>query len=614
MAEFMEGYQQRKGAVVAPFHPKEVARLKALRDLGILDTPQEGRFDAITRMVASAFDTPMVMVSLVDEDRQWFKSCVGLNVREMTRDLAFCAHTILENRALIVEDTLVDPRFIEHPLVRGEPYVRFYAGIPIYSQEGLPLGTLCLIDDKPRHFNIAQEQQLQAYARLVEIELTMAPLLRRDRQVYKSMALLDAQTGFANKDGLFVTVEEVLRDDYRQQHCAVMSVRLHPPRRADQSVLAKSHEALLALPLDFSPLGEEHNYFVARSDEREISILYFYEAELDSDELYSTMTRVLDNDNIDKNQEGGISCCWIEHVGRFGSANELYQYIDSFHLRHRGRDEASASLIHQRLSVRHRLRSHLPRALSETGISVFYQPKVYAESLELAGLEALMRWQDTAVDGVSPLDILDVADDMGIQGELAQYLLKTTLSQVSIWYHAGLLEGLRVSINVASEQLCADDFPNMVETLLDEFQMPGDVLEFEILERSLIEDMELASYNINLIRKRGVTFALDDFGTGYSALSYLNAIQLDSLKIDRSFIVAMGEERKSAALVSSIITLAQNADLEVIAEGVETDEQRNTLCRFGCDVLQGYLMDPAINAVEASKRLRERDYYRRDLH
>jgi GAF domain-containing protein len=135
--------------VVAPKPDNEIARIKALRDLLILDTLPEERFDRITEFARNEFDVPIVLISLIDSDRQWFKSKVGIHVCGTTRDVSFCSHAILQEAIMVVENATEDTRFFDNPLVVGEPHIRFYAGAQLRLQSGEHLGTLCLIDTKP---------------------------------------------------------------------------------------------------------------------------------------------------------------------------------------------------------------------------------------------------------------------------------------------------------------------------------------------------------------------------------------------------------------------------------------------------------------------------------
>lgn len=154
-----------------PLPPDELERLAALHALELLDTPSEERFDRITRLAARFFGVPIALISLVDRDRQWFKSRNGLQVQQTSREVSFCGHAILQSEALVVSDAWTDDRFADNPLVQSEPRVRFYAGHPIAAPDGSPIGTLCLIDHKPRHFGEAQIKALRDMAALVEREL-----------------------------------------------------------------------------------------------------------------------------------------------------------------------------------------------------------------------------------------------------------------------------------------------------------------------------------------------------------------------------------------------------------------------------------------------------------
>ncbi|ENP8322736.1 sensor domain-containing diguanylate cyclase [Vibrio vulnificus] len=149
----------------------EPQRIADLHSLNILDTAAEERFDRVTRIARRLFDVPIALVSLVDEDRQWFKSCFGLDVSETPRDISFCGHAILGADTLIVEDASQDARFADNPLVTGEPHIRFYAGVPLMFEHSSCLGTLCIIDTKPRTLNEDERLDLIDLAKMAEREL-----------------------------------------------------------------------------------------------------------------------------------------------------------------------------------------------------------------------------------------------------------------------------------------------------------------------------------------------------------------------------------------------------------------------------------------------------------
>lgn len=193
-----------------PKPSNELGRIQALHDLRVLDTEPEERFDRITRLLCRLFDCRIALISLIDSDRQWFKSNCGLKATETERDISFCGHAILSSDALVVEDALLDSRFYDNPLVTGYPHIRFYAGHPLKATTGHVLGTLCLIDDNPRQLSVEQRATLSDFAELVEQELDNAEIRRLAKAEYAARqeaekaraqlatALADAES--ANRD------------------------------------------------------------------------------------------------------------------------------------------------------------------------------------------------------------------------------------------------------------------------------------------------------------------------------------------------------------------------------------------------------------------------------
>jgi GAF domain-containing protein len=158
--------------MLAPGLPKnEAERIQVLRDLLILDTLPEERFDVITAYCQYRFRVEIALVSLIDTDRQWFKSSCGLSARETSRDISFCGHAILQDAVLVLPNTLLDPRFADNPLVAGPPFIRFYAGAPLKHSSGHNLGTLCLIDPRPHQIDEEELDHLQVLAHMVSMEL-----------------------------------------------------------------------------------------------------------------------------------------------------------------------------------------------------------------------------------------------------------------------------------------------------------------------------------------------------------------------------------------------------------------------------------------------------------
>ncbi|ALP43285.1 sensor domain-containing diguanylate cyclase [Aeromonas schubertii] len=182
----------------------EVLRLETLRSLAILDTASEERFDRLTRMARRMFGVPIALVSLVDAERQWFKSCQGLDASETGRDISFCGHAILGTETFVVRDAALDARFADNPLVTGEPHIRFYAGCPLRISNGCALGTLCIIDREPRHMDDEELTLFEDLAAMVVRELEALQL-----------STLDELTQISNRRGFTMLAGKSLQQAHR---------------------------------------------------------------------------------------------------------------------------------------------------------------------------------------------------------------------------------------------------------------------------------------------------------------------------------------------------------------------------------------------------------------
>ena len=182
-----------------PIPADEFRRLESLRNLKLLDTPPEERFDRVTRLAQRVFGVPIALVSLVDADRQWFKSRQGLDATETPRDISFCGHAIVGDRIMVVNDATGDERFCDNPLVCGDPNIRFYAGYPLNAPDGAKIGTLCVIDSEPRDMSQDDLRLLRELGRMVEEELLLA-----------TMTTTDGMTGLSNRLGFSLISEHLL--------------------------------------------------------------------------------------------------------------------------------------------------------------------------------------------------------------------------------------------------------------------------------------------------------------------------------------------------------------------------------------------------------------------
>ncbi len=242
-------------------HPREAERLAALRALGILDTPPEPRFDAVTRSASRLFQVPTALISLIDAHRQWFKSRVGLDAQETPRDISFCGHAILREEGLVIEDATQDPRFRDNPLVTGPLGLRFYAGYPLRTADGLPWGTLCLLDYRPRTFDQGQREALKDLALLAESELRVEAARRAERQMEAVLTALGEGLLFLDRAGLILSCNDAAERILGHPRDQMLGLTCPDPRwrfmRPDGSPWTKdTHPALLALATGEPQMGQ----------------------------------------------------------------------------------------------------------------------------------------------------------------------------------------------------------------------------------------------------------------------------------------------------------------------------------------------------------------------
>jgi diguanylate cyclase (GGDEF)-like protein len=230
----------------------------------------------------------------------------------------------------------------------------------------------------------------------------------------------------------------------------------------------------------------------------------------------------------------------------------------------------------------------LRRAIEQGELVLHFQPKLDLRSDRLSGVEALVRWQHPERGLILPAEFLPLAEHTGLIVPLTTWVLDAALAQCRAWSDTGI--DLPVSVNISERSLLDPTFPDHVAELLGRHELPGERLQLELTERSLIRDLRAATAVVEGLHELGVRISIDDFGTGYSSLSRLRDLPINELKIDRSFVTDMDEDGQGAAIVRSAIDLGHHLGLEVVAEGVETEDTLGELRELGCDAAQGFLL------------------------
>jgi len=242
----------------------------------------------------------------------------------------------------------------------------------------------------------------------------------------------------------------------------------------------------------------------------------------------------------------------------------------------------------------------LQRALARQEFVLYYQPKVKLSSRRLCGFEALLRWPQPDGSLILPDEFIGVAEETGRIVALGEWALREACAQMRRWREAGL-KPCPVAVNVSARQFRLNqDLVRTIDSTLREIALPPETLEAEITETVAMEDPPHSAETLQALRGRGIRVAIDDFGTGYSSLSYLSRLPIDKLKIDAGFIRRVGSDEHDTAIVSTIVTLAHNLGLKVIAEGVENERQLRFLGDLGCDEAQGFYFGRPMPADEAA--------------
>ena len=263
---------------------------------------------------------------------------------------------------------------------------------------------------------------------------------------------------------------------------------------------------------------------------------------------------------------------------------------------------SSSELVQDAADKLEQIKTSLCGALEREEFQVYYQPQINVQSGKIISAEALVRWLHPEKGLISPAEFIPDAEETGFIVQLGEWVLRTACKQMQVWQNAGFpLQ--RVAVNLSPRQFHQPDLSSRVAQILSEIGLEPSSLELEMTESLMVEDAESAIATLQQLKDLGVSISIDDFGTGYSSLSYLTQYPFDVLKIDRCFISNITDGCTNAAIVKAIIEMAHSLCLEVIAEGVETEAERDFLWRYECDAMQGYLFSPALPAVDFEQLL-----------
>src|SRR6059058_3360880 len=270
--------------------------------------------------------------------------------------------------------------------------------------------------------------------------------------------------------------------------------------------------------------------------------------------------------------------------------------------------------MHARAVYLLQMENDLRRALDREELRVYYQPIVSLDSGQLAGFEALVRWQHPERGFINPSDFIPLAEDTGLIVPLGIWVLRRACEQLSQWqWQSAANRSLFMSVNLSGKQVARPKLVNEIRQVLEETRIDPKYLKLEITESAVMENAETAVQLLRRLKALGVQLSIDDFGTGYSSLGYLHRFPVNTLKVDRSFVGRIGEAAENIEIVRTIISLAENMGMEVVAEGVETLSQLAQLRKLNCQYGQGYLFSRPVDAASVTAWISRKPHWQADL-
>ncbi len=506
-------------------------------------------------------------------------------------EYGLAGRAIKERKAMIVDDMAKDTR-VALDKQAGERGFRSLAILPLFvAQE--PVGVLALYADTPGFFDAEDEMRLLLEL-AGDIAFALEHIEKAERLNY--LAYYDPLTGLANatlfRERLARFVDAARGSGHKLALGLVDVDRFKTindslGRPAGDELLKQIAQRISEYVKDPSELArvaaDRFAVVLARSG-REDDVARLTERRLT--ECFGTPFRV---GEAELRISAKVGLALFPNDG--ADADTLYRNAEAALKRAKETNERYLFYTHQlteRIAERLSLENKLRQALERQEFVLHYQPKVRIETRRVVGVEALIRWMSPERGLVPPLEFIPLLEETGLIVEVGGWALEQAVRDHVHWLEQGVI-ATRVAVNVSAIQLRRPNFVNIVETVIKQDATPHG-LDLEITESLLMEEITASIEKLKALRELGVSVAIDDFGTGYSSLGYLAKLPVQSLKIDRSFIITMLKDRDAMTLVSTMISLARALRLKVIAEGVDSEDQANFLRRARCDEMQGYLI------------------------
>lgn len=577
---------------------EEEARLAELHELAILDTGAEPEFDDLVETASRIAGKPIALMSLLDEDRQWFKARKGLEATETPRDVAFCNRAIQSpGEPLIVEDARNDPRFSDNPLVTGDPHVAFYAGMPIVTSDGHALGTICVIDREPGELTDDQVEALKGISRqaaaLLELRRrtrNLTSVLDQERASRGEIPSHDRLTGLPDRELL----ERAIASRDPNEPAGLMIIDLLRFSEVNAALGREGGDAVLQAVARTVADRLNATDTLARVDgttfaaflprmrpaptaalARDLSDLLARPIEVDGQEPIKVSAAI--GTATDSGAAGGDPAALLESAE-----------MATAQAKRKG-PGATVTAGSETLGERARranLRTALSKAIAEGAVAVVYMPVVELASGAVVGAEALARFPGSEFKGSSVEEIIQLAEEEGMVGDIDELVVDRALAD----FAAGRIDSPSVGANISPVAI-GRDLPDRIRAALDRHGVRPDCFVIEITERVALSENPDLKEALTELSEMGIRIGIDDFGAGATAIADLRNLPFDAIKLDRGLITDIDgpDGRRALMVVQALTGMAKGLGIDVLGEGVETESQREKLLEVGVTFGQGYL-------------------------
>jgi EAL domain-containing protein (putative c-di-GMP-specific phosphodiesterase class I)/GGDEF domain-containing protein len=572
----------------------EMERVDALYQFGILNTNTNEYFDMITRLVTELYTTSGAYISLIDSDRQWVKSTVGFCTQHSTyqREQTFCDHTIRMGELLVIEDTLLDPRFASLDLVLGPSSVRFYAGAPLVTSKGYAIGALCVIDKKPRTFSEADRFRLSH----------LAALLMEYIGLGYTIGLVDSISGMPNKYQMAADLE-VLSERHSGQWRVLLVIDMPDFGHAfeiirvlgigvyDQLIraVADKLKVLFKHRAQLYHLTDARFGILSNDEDTQGFINYLQEVE---DALQTPLLNL--NIPLNVSSFGGIAIFELSPSSIKDALRKAATAVNQALTK-----QQRWSLYEQAEDLRQQRAFHLLNdvlnSIATNQFQLLYQPKLDLINEASLSVEALLRWNHYELGMISPAEFIPLVEKTTLISALTQWVIRTAIKQVSEWHIAGYK--VKVAVNFSAYNFAEPDIVKRLSDVCQEFNIEPKYVEIECTEGIWMEKSNILQ-TLHDIRNLGMSIALDDFGSGYSNFAYLQKVPANVVKLDQTLISNVHANSRDQSIVRSLITLAKELGYQVVAEGVETAGSLCLIREWGCHIAQGYYVAKPLTSAD----------------